>query len=112
MLGPVDGKRCLDLGSDNGVVSLLLRRQGGTWASGDLTPETVEAIRDLVETDVHLVQEDRLPFADAEFDVVVVADMIEHVTNERVFVADLARILKPGGRLLVNTPHEIGRAHV
>ncbi len=105
VLGPVEGKRCLDLGSDNGVVSLLLRRQGGSWASGDLTEETVDAIRGLVEKDVHLVREDRLPFADAEFDLVVVADMIEHVEHETAFVAELARILKPGARLVVNTPH-------
>ena len=105
VLGDVKGKRCLDLGSDNGVVSLLLRQQGGTWASGDLTPETVEAIRSLVETDVHLVEETKLPFGDGEFDVVVVADMIEHVANEPAFVSEVARVLKPGGRLIVNTPH-------
>jgi SAM-dependent methyltransferase len=104
-LGPVEGRRCLDLGSDNGVVSLLLRRQGGDWASGDLTEETVDAIRGLVQTDVHLVREDRLPFADAEFDLVVVADMMEHVEQEAAFVRELARILKPGARLVVNTPH-------
>jgi SAM-dependent methyltransferase len=51
------------------------------------------------------VKEDRLPFADAEFDVVVVADMIEHVEHEAAFIAELARILKPGARLVVNTPH-------
>ena len=105
VLGDVNGKRCLDLGSDNGVVSLLLRQQGGTWASGDLTPETVEAIRSLVETDVHLVEETKLPFGDREFDVVVVADMVEHVGNEAAFVSEVARVLKPGGRLIVNTPH-------
>ncbi len=105
VLGPVEGKRCLDLGSDNGVVSLLLRKQGGSWASGDLTPETVEAILSLVETDVHLVTEDKMPFADGAFDVVVVVDMLEHVEHEGAFVAELARVLRPGGRLVVNTPH-------
>ena len=105
VLGNISGKRCLDLGSDNGVVSLLLRAQGGTWASGDLTPETVEAIRSLVETDVHLVKETRLPFADGEFDLVVVADMLEHVEAEKAFIAEIARVLKPFGRLIINTPH-------
>lgn len=105
LLGDVEGRRCLDLGSDNGVVSLLLRQRGGSWASGDLTPETVSAIQSLVGHDVHLVQEERLPFKDSEFDVVVVADMIEHVAHEAVFAGELARVLKPHGRLLVNTPH-------
>ncbi|MCL4819010.1 MAG: methyltransferase domain-containing protein [Vicinamibacteria bacterium] len=104
-LGPRDGLRCLDLGSDNGVVSLLLRRGGGRWASADLTEEAVGSIRGLVESDVHLCRGDRLPFADAEFDRVVVVDMLEHVADEAAFCAELARITKPGGRLIVNTPH-------
>ena len=104
-LGPTEGLRCLDLGSDNGVVSLLLREAGGSWASGDLTAEAVESIRGLVETDVHIVRGDRLPFGDNAFDRVAVVDMLEHVPNEAAFVAELARITRPGGRLVINTPH-------
>ncbi len=105
MLGPTEGLRCLDLGSDNGVVSLLLRRRGGAWASADLTDEAVASIRQLVETDVHRVEGGRLPFADRTFDRVVVVDMLEHVPDEAAFVAELARVTKPDGRLVVNTPH-------
>jgi len=105
MLGPTAGLRCLDLGSDNGVVSLLLRERGGEWASGDLTEEAVASIRALVGADVHLVHGDRLPFPDAAFDRVAVVDMLEHVPDDRAFVAELARVTRPGGRLVVNTPH-------
>jgi SAM-dependent methyltransferase len=104
-LGPTDGLRCLDLGSDNGVVSLLLRRAGGRWASADLTEEAVASIRGLVGADVHRTDGRRLPFADAEFDRVAVVDMLEHVPDEAAFVAELARVTRPGGRLVVNTPH-------
>ena len=105
-LGPTEGLRCLDLGSDNGVVSLLLRRAGGRWASADLTAEAVASIRSLVGSDVHLLEEGApLPFADAEFDRVVVVDMLEHVRDDAAFTAELARVLRAGGRLVVNTPH-------
>ncbi len=104
-LGPTDGLRCLDLGSDNGVVSLLLRRAGGRWASADLTEEAVASIRGLVTTDVHRTDGAGLPFGEAEFDRVVVVDMLEHVADDAVFAAELARITRPGGRLVVNTPH-------
>ena len=104
-LGPTNGLRCLDLGSDNGVVSLLLRERGGCWASGDLTQEAVGSIRSLVGDDVHLVRGDRLPFEDAAFDRVVVVDMLEHVPDDGAFARELARVTKPGGRLVVNTPH-------
>lgn len=104
-LGRTAGLRCLDLGSDNGVISLMLRGQGGQWASADLTDEAVASIRELVGTDVHRFDGRHLPFADAEFDRVVVVDMLEHVADDAALVAELARVSKPGGRLVVNTPH-------
>ncbi len=105
MLGPTSERRCLDLGSDNGVISLLLRARGGSWASGDLTDEAVDSIRSLVGEDVHLVRADSLPFPDASFDRVAVVDMLEHVPDEAAFARELARVTKRGGLLVVNTPH-------
>jgi SAM-dependent methyltransferase len=45
-----------------------------------------------------------LPFADGSFDVVCAFDVVEHCEPEQVALAELARVLAPGGRLLVSVP--------
>ena len=106
LLGDTTGRRCLDIGADNGVVSLLLRQGGGDWASADLAPEAVASIRSLVGGRVEQIDGGPTPFADQEFDLVVVVDFLEHIPDDRGFAAELGRILKPGGRLIVNVPRE------
>ncbi len=105
LLGDTAGQDCLDLGSDNGVVSLLLRRRGGRWASADLDPAAVAAIRGLVGDEVYQLDGPRMPFPDDRFDVAVVVDLLEHVEDDRALVDELRRITRPGGRLVVNVPH-------
>ncbi|MBU4573577.1 MAG: class I SAM-dependent methyltransferase, partial [Desulfarculus sp.] len=78
LLGDTTGRRCLDIGADNGVVSLLLRQNGGDWASADLAPEAVESIRSLVGGQVEQIDGGPTPFAEGEFDTVVVVDFLEH----------------------------------
>lgn len=99
------GRRNLDIGADNGVISLLLRRRGGEWASADLDPRAVASIRELVREDVHQLEGARTPFPDGAFDQVVVVDYLEHIPDDDVFAAELARIVRPGGSVIVNVPH-------
>ena len=68
----------------------------------DLSPHMVELARaGGVAAEVADVQD--LPFADGNFDVVVAAWMLYHVPDRDRAVSELARVLRPGGRLVATT---------
>jgi SAM-dependent methyltransferase len=46
----------------------------------------------------------RLPFADGAFDRVIAAEVLEHIPNDAAAVAELARVLRPGGTIAVTVP--------
>lgn len=105
MLDASTGKVGLDIGADNGVLSYLLRERGGSWYSADLDPGTVASIRSLVENNVDLIDGERTPYENDQFDTIVIIDMLEHIHTDKEFVGELARIMKDRGELLVNVPH-------
>ena len=108
ILPDLENKRCLDLGSDNGVISYLLRQQGGVWTSADLSGETVDSIRLLVGTNVvHIDAPSHLPFPDHVFDLIVIVDMVEHIQDDIMFCEEIRRILQPNGELIAIVPHKL-----
>ena len=91
-----DGARVLDVGSADGPsVGWLQGRERRTSVDID--------IRGLGPGDV-CGSATALPFRDGAFDVVAAFDVIEHIDPEHVAVAELRRVLTPGGRLLVSVP--------
>jgi SAM-dependent methyltransferase len=46
----------------------------------------------------------RLPFADGTFDVVIAAEILEHIPDDGAAMAEVVRVLRPGGRLAVTVP--------
>jgi SAM-dependent methyltransferase len=105
LLDDPTGRDCLDIGADNGVISLLLRRLGGRWSSADLDERAVASIRELVGERVYRLDGARTPFADRSFDQVVIVDYLEHIADDRAFARELARIVRPGGGVIINVPH-------
>ncbi len=47
----------------------------------------------------------RLPFADASFDRIICTETLEHVADAHMALRELARVLRPGGRLALSVPH-------
>lgn len=74
----------------------------------DMDPANLAAARRQARPDACLIcaaTADALPIASASVDVVVMAEVIEHLPDEAVALAEVRRILKPGGLLLASVPN-------
>ncbi len=110
-LGPLEaGERVLDLGSGAGTDSLVAAQMVGVEGrvTGlDMTPEMLAKARaaasELGVANVEFVEgeAERLPFADASFDVVVSNGVIDLIPDKDAVFAELFRVLVPGGRMQI-----------
>jgi SAM-dependent methyltransferase len=76
----------------------------GRVSGVDLSPDAVDAARRRGHDDVRVARVEQLPFADATFDVVTCLDVVEHTPDDRATLAELRRVTRPGGLLLVTVP--------
>lgn len=75
----------------------------------DLAPEMVRRARRRLKSDVpNFLAADltRLPFADSSFDCITCGYVLEHLPDPRPGLAELARVLQPGGRMLLITSED------
>lgn len=95
------GCRVLDVSCKAGELLRELKRRGfevrGTRLEQGLAP--IEGVP--VDSGVDLLR--GLPYPEGSFDVVVLADLLEHLENHAPIIAELARVVRPGGRLIVST---------
>ena len=96
--------RALDLGGGDGRLGALL--DTGELVVADVSPDALaRAERRLPESvRVELEPDAPLPLGDGEFDLVLLADTIEHVRDVQLLLSEARRVLSPGGRLAVSTP--------
>ncbi len=102
---PLDGKTCLEVGCDKGVLSYHLRQWGGNWTSVDADKENVRITRDLVKENVGYTDGKYLGFEDAYFDCVIAIDFLEHIHTDQEFIWEMHRVLKDDGTLYITVPH-------
>jgi SAM-dependent methyltransferase len=101
--------RALELGAGGGFFGAELARRGFVDLTlSDFTETSLAALRARA-AGAKLVGADgaRLPFRDGAFDIVVSTDVIEHVPEVEAHIAEVARVLTPGGRYYVKTPNRL-----
>jgi SAM-dependent methyltransferase len=108
LAGDVAGRRILDAGCGSGPLSAVLRDQGAVVTGIDISAGMLELARRRLGDNVRLQQADLkspLPFADNAFDDVIAALVLHYLEDWTAPLAELRRVLTPGGRLIVSVNH-------
>lgn len=105
---PLEGLRLLDVGSGGGLVAEPLTRLGAEVVGIDATARNVEVARlhaaeGGLSIDYRHAAAEELAEAGESFDAVLALEIVEHVASLDAFVAAAARMVKPGGLLVVAT---------
>lgn len=107
----VRGQGLLDVGCASGYYSVPFAGWGGHATGLDVAPTSValaaqRADQAGVADRCRFVTGDvrDLPFADAEFDVILATEVLEHIREQRQALGEIGRVLKPGGAAIVTTP--------
>lgn len=108
LCGAVRGARVLDLGCGTGRIGRALARQGAWVAGVDLSAGMLARAAARAAADrIRPVRGDlaRLPVASAAFDLVVCALAVDHLDDLSPAFREMARVLRPSGRLVLSTVH-------
>jgi len=109
-LAPIPGERVLDLAAGSCWVSEWLRRLNIDTVSVDIALDMLRLGRDRMGARPGLVAGDleHLPFRHASFDKAVCLNAVHHLPDMAKGLAEIHRVLKPGGRVAFSEP---GRGH-
>ncbi|MDR2998129.1 MAG: methyltransferase domain-containing protein [Microbacterium sp.] len=114
LAGDVRGRRILDAGCGSGPLSAALRERGAEMTGIDGSPAMLDLARARLGADVPLQLADLaepLPFPDDSFDDVVASLVLHYLPDWAAALAELRRVLKPGGRLIGSVNHPFARAY-
>ncbi|GAB2459541.1 class I SAM-dependent methyltransferase [Jatrophihabitans fulvus] len=116
-LGLVEGDRLLDVGCGAGRHTYQALRLGADVVALDRNTDDLRGIDEMVEAMAEAGEIKRpdgpvtldadalaLPFDDGHFDRVVAAEILEHLPDDETAIAEIARVVRPGGTVAVSVP--------
>ncbi len=97
-------KKILDFGFGTGDVLALFSRLGSICYGVDISPESISRLASSNEFKLSLITENRLPFDNNLFDIVVASESVEHVPDEKLILTEISRVLKNEGFFIMGVP--------
>ncbi|MFG0851047.1 glycosyltransferase [Pseudomonas sp. FYR_2] len=109
----VKGRRILDVGCSQGIVPLLLAREGCQVTGVDTSPQAIEEAKGYLSAEPAHIQQNvtyinsdflALDTLEVEPDTVVISEVLEHLVRPELFVEKAYDLLKQGGRVVITVP--------
>jgi 2-polyprenyl-3-methyl-5-hydroxy-6-metoxy-1,4-benzoquinol methylase len=115
------GKKVLDVGCAYGSLSIEIAKLGATVVGIDISDKWLKLgeVNARGEADVKLINCDASTFAatkqlgeDGPFDIIIVNDVFEHIYDTAGLVANLSKLMAPGGRVYFKVPNGLATRDV
>ncbi|NES95878.1 MAG: class I SAM-dependent methyltransferase [Desertifilum sp. SIO1I2] len=102
-MGDFRGKRLLDLGCGAGENSVYFAQRGANCVATDYSPGMVEVALELAESNGVAIEGQvanamALDFPDNSFDFVYASNLLHHISDPKIAIREMHRVLKPGGK--------------
>jgi SAM-dependent methyltransferase len=106
----VGGCRVLDYGSGEGYGTATLANHAASVTGVDIDPAAIAHAQakyvSVANISFEAITDHRLPYPDGSFDVITCFEVIEHVPDPALVIAEIARLLSKDGLLLISTPNK------
>jgi len=115
LAGDVSGRRILDAGCGSGPLFAALRDRGAIVTGFDKSAGMLEQARRRLGDDADLQLADLsnpLPFPDGTFDDVIASLVLHYLEDWSPALAELRRVLKPGGRVIASVDHPLAVSRI
>ena len=103
---PLENRRILDIGCGLGMYVDKFRRFSDDVHGVDVDPEKVAQASQWLPN-IQVAPAEHLPYADGEFDVILLNEVIEHVDDDRLTIHEAYRCLRPGGHIIIYSPNRL-----
>ena len=103
-LEPTPNCRLLDVGGGTGRVSGFLQEYVGSVVLSDISMGMLTEAAEKGDLQPTCALSEKMPFADDFFDCVLMVDALHHVNDQVESASELWRIVKPGGRIVIQEP--------
>ncbi len=116
-LGDIRGKKILDAGCEEGYVTMEIARRGGIPISFDIVEPAIMSLKKKsddkgMNMSPFLAFAQSIPLKDNSVDAVICTEVVEHMPKREEAFAEFARVLKPGGKVVITFPNEGLRRYV